>query len=109
MEKDCQKILLVNFKIMAYSRAIRRTTSGIALNRATLVSGITVTAPTADTLVNLRDGGAADSIIYSAEADNATSSFQKTFNPPLRFFNKVYVEFAGSGAQSSCTIEVCEK
>jgi hypothetical protein len=91
-----------------YARPIRLTASGTAINRPCVVSGITVVGPTADTLIHLRDGGATASRIFSVEADNATASFGRTFNPPLKFFNNVYVEFESSGASSSCTIEVCE-
>lgn len=91
-----------------YSRPIRRTTSGFALERPTTVSGITITAVTSDTLVNLRNLSAAGDILWSGEADNGASSFSRTFDPPIKFDHKLYIEFVSSGAQSSCTVEVIE-
>jgi hypothetical protein len=91
-----------------YSRGIVVTTSGQALDRPTLMSGITITAVTADTFVKLRDGGAAGPVVYIAEGDNATSSFSKSFNPAIKFFHKLYVEIVNSGANSSVSLEVLE-
>ena len=93
--------------IATHSRGIRLTSSGVALARATTVSGITIVAITVDTLVKLRDGGVAGPIIWEGEADNATSSLTKTFNPPLKFFHSLYVEMTGD-ATSSVSLEVIE-
>lgn len=91
-----------------YSRGITVTKSGIAFNRATKISGITITAVTADTLIRLRDGDVAGPIVWQGEADNATSSLSKVFNPPLRFFHKLYVEFVSSGSESAVSLEFIE-
>lgn len=92
---------------MAYARPIRMTASGQAINRPTLLSGITIHATGADANVHLRDGGAAGPILWSGEGDNASSSLGRPFTPPLRFFHKIYVDFDGP-ANSSCTLEVVE-
>jgi hypothetical protein len=91
-----------------YSRGIVMTASGQAYNNPITVSGVTIVALTADTLVYLRDGNATGPIVWRGEADNAASSFSKTFNPPLRFYHKVYVEFASIGAGSAITLEVIQ-
>lgn len=90
-----------------YSRPIRLTATGTALDRPCVVSGITIVAVSADTLIDLRDGGAGGQIVWSGEADNAASSFGKTFDPPLKFFHNLHVTLAG-GAQSSVSLEVRE-
>lgn len=94
-----------------HSRAIRRAASDgsfQALDRPTLVTAFTVNAVNADCIVNLRDGGATGPIYWTLEADNAASSAVQTFDIPLKFFNKVYMEFVVSGTQSSASIAVVE-
>jgi len=93
---------------MTYARGVTVTESGVVLNRPTKISGITITAVTADTLVKLRDGEAGGPVVWQGEADNAGSSLGRSFVPPLRFFHKVYVEFASSGANSGVSIEFVE-
>lgn len=84
------------------------TTSGVAINRPTTLTALTVNAVDADTIVNLRDGGAAGAIMWTIEADNAASSPTVTFNPALRFYTNVYLEFVVKGNQSSACIAVIE-
>jgi hypothetical protein len=91
-----------------YSRPVRMTESGQALNRATRVSTLTVNAVDQDTIVNLRDGNAAGPILWTAEADNASSSYTQNFNPPLIFANKLYIEFVVKGDQSSACLALVE-
>jgi len=91
-----------------YSRGIVMTASGQAYNNPTTVSGITVVAVTSDTFVKLRDGNASGPVVWEGEADNATSSLTKSFNPPLRFYHKLYVEFVSSGANSAVSLEVIQ-
>jgi len=94
--------------LMDYSRAIRVTASGVALNRPTRVSNVTVRPGGGDTVVFLRDGGAAGPILWDVEADNASGSHGETFNPPIKFDRNVYVDFTEQGANSSCCISVIE-
>jgi hypothetical protein len=91
-----------------YSRGIVMTASGQALDRPTKISGVTIVAVTADTYIKLRDGTSIGAVIWEGEGDNATSSLTKTFDPPLRFYNKLYVQFVSSGANSSVSLEVIE-
>jgi len=91
-----------------YTRAIRLTASGQALDRPTRVSALTVTPVDADCMVHLRDGGSSGPILWSAEADNAASSYSINFNPPLLFEHKVYIEFASKGSKSSVCVAVIE-
>jgi hypothetical protein len=94
-----------------YVRSIHRTVtagSGFIIARPTTVSAFSVNAVDADTIVNLRDGGAAGAIVWTLEADNGASSAAITFAPPLRFYHNVYLEFVVSGVQSSADIAVVE-
>lgn len=92
-----------------YSRPIRMTASGVAINRPTKVNALTVNAVDQDCIVNLRDGGAGGAIYWTLEADNAASSAIAQFDPPLRFFTNVYVEFVAKGNNSTVCIAVTEK
>lgn len=89
-------------------RAIRRTTSGVAYQNGTLVNVFTVNAVDADCIVNLRDGGAVGPIMWTLEADNASSSPSVHFDEGLEFDRNVYIEFVTGGAQSSACIAVDE-
>jgi len=91
-----------------YSRGVRTTASSQVINRPTTVSAFSITAPIKDTFVKLRDGDAAGPVVWCAEADNATSSYSITFDPPLRFFHKLYVEFVHSGGSSAANVAVIE-
>ena len=82
------------------------TTSGVAYNNPITLSGVTIAGLSADTLVYLRDGGLTGPIVWRGEADNAASSFAKTFTPPLRFYHNLYVDFASTGAGSAVSLEV---
>lgn len=84
------------------------TGSGIAIGRPTTVSAFSVDSVNADCIVNLRDGGSTGPILWSLEADNAASSPAIAFNPPIRFFTNVYIEFVVNGSQSSANIAVIE-
>jgi hypothetical protein len=78
--------------LMDYSRAIRVTTSGVAYNGPTRVCAVTGRVGTTDATILLRDGGATGAIMWEFEVDSADSSPSHTFNPPIRFYNNVYVE-----------------
>lgn len=91
-----------------YARGIVRTTSGVAIDRPTRISAMSIAPLGDDTCIKLRDGESNGAIVWIAEGDNASSGYSQTFNPPLRFYNKVYMEFASSGANSSCSIAVIE-
>ena len=93
-----------------YSRSIFRHTTGTVINRPTTVSAMTVVGVDSDVLVVLRDGGATGSILWAGEADNATSSFSQSFNPPIKFLTSVYAEVltTGSNAYNGVYLAVVE-
>jgi len=92
-----------------YSRPVRftNTQSGYLLNAGTLVSNITIDGVNGDCHVNLRDNGLTGPILWSGEADNASSASSTSFVPPMKLFKKTYVEIVGS-SESSVTINVIE-
>lgn len=92
-----------------YSRGVRLTSSGyvISQNRPVKVCAITALALTVDTIVKLRDGGAAGAIMWEFEADNGASSPPFSFDPPLRFYHDCYVEISGD-ANSTVSLTVAE-
>lgn len=84
-----------------YSRPIRVTASGTAVNRDTRLSAVNVTAQAFDVTVHLNDG-AGGQRLWTIEADNAAGSRPQSFAPPLRFRNGLYVEIvAGPGAATA--------
>ena len=94
--------------LMDYSRAIRVTASGVALNRPTSVCAVTGRTGTTDAVILLRDGGATGAVMWDFEVDSSDSSPCHTFNPPIRFYNNVYVEIqcpAGNVAVSLAVVE----
>jgi hypothetical protein len=92
-----------------YSRPVRVTASGLALDRPCRVSGITITAYSkGDSVIHLKDG-ATGQRIWSGEADSSSSSFSRAFIPPMRFFYGLYVEFDQSDVGTIVTCEVLEK
>lgn len=93
---------------LRHSRGIRRTSSGVAYNNPTTVNAFSVSAVDQDCIVSLRDGGAAGAIIWTLEADNAASSPSVSFEPPLKFFHNVYMDFVTKGNQSEASIAVVE-
>jgi hypothetical protein len=94
----------------AFSRAIRLTSSGVAIDRPTVVVSFSVKPNKSDVIARLRDGGATGPIMWDAEADSASGSSNQTFNPGIRFYKNVYIEIIPdvAGGDPSVCIAVLE-
>lgn len=89
-------------------RAIRLTTSGIAIGRDTRLAGFSIMPAANDLVVRFRNGGSGSEILWSAEADASAGSHGESFDPPLRFKHGIYVEFTTSNANQEVYLLVIE-
>ena len=83
--------------LQPYARAIRMTSTGVAINRPTTLSAIAVTGIDADVLCILRDGGATGAIMWVAEGDNGAGTHPHSFDPPIRFYKNIHVTILTTG------------
>jgi len=86
--------------LATYSRPIRVTTTGVAINRPTLLSALGVTGIDGDLLCILRDGGAGGAIMWVAEGDNGAGTNPINFDPPLRFYTNIHVTILTTGTNT---------
>lgn len=86
--------------LATYSRAIRVTATGVAINRPTLLSALAVTGIDRDVLCILRDGGATGAIMWVAEGDNGAGTNPQSFNPPIRFYTNIHVTILTTGTNT---------
>jgi len=83
--------------LVTYSRPIRVTATGVALNRPTLLSALAVTGIDRDVLCILRDGGPTGQILWVSEGDNGAGTNPQSFDPPIRFYHNIHVTILTTG------------
>lgn len=85
----------------------RFTSNGSVRGHACSISAMTVTPGGADCIVQLRDGGASGTIVWTVEADASAGSQSINFNPPIRFSTNCYVAIEGgnNGVVSLAIVE----
>lgn len=89
-----------------YSRPIRIAADGYFIQRPTTVSSMAVVAGQGDVRVDFYDGSPGGAIIWTIEADNADSSPQHIFDPPMIFKDKVYGKFTCDAPAANYCAEI---
>lgn len=94
--------------MMDYSKPKRLTSSGHVVERSCVMSNFSIKPGSDDVIVFFRDGESDGTVVWSAEADNASGSHAESFVPPMRFANKLYVEIQTSGNNANVSVALVE-